>query len=380
MTKLKKKTKESKRANEQKNQEEENRQRLLQKQERKESQIELTNNLKKTYGHIKPTIIQAQRILKVICNMLEKMGYVFELNTSMIQNITEDELEQLTDTTQKFIKELRHEEQIFFEFKEELQIQENLYKTLKEEERELHGEDDTKSEANEEQREVLKEIEEKQTCIEEQGQKIMKRIRNFVRYLEKEQSDFESIKRINKGYDRELIIRDAYDCVESIYYLFVKKLSTGFDEEESHKMLLQKLLSNVKDNTHLLEAKQKELDDIRTQRKNENDRINNEITELTKQKEDLQKQFDEGIKNLMEKSEETKELNKQEHEERKKKLKETIEKIQKELTDLEKKNEESENGLNNQIKKDSNGLKDLIREQDNIKDKFIEDYNTHKVS
>ena len=107
--------------------------------------------------------------------MLEKMGYVFELNTSMIQNITEDELEQLTDTTQKFIKELRHEEQIFFEFKEELQIQENLYKTLKEEERELHGEDDTKSEANEEQREVLKEIEEKQTCIEEQGQKIMKR-------------------------------------------------------------------------------------------------------------------------------------------------------------------------------------------------------------
>lgn len=379
MIRKKIKDKNQEKLQEQRNIEEENKKKKEQRDFKKKKQYDLTNNLKKTYGHIRPTIIQAQRILKVIEGLLSKAEVLYPLTSSLIQNIATEDLDKLGDESKKLILSLTEQEVVFFELKHELVIQENLYQAMKDEERELNGENDSKQEVNEEQEELLKETQNKQQRIEDQAQKMKKMVRTTIRHFEKETRDLNYLRQLLEKYSGEPIMKDAYECIESLYYLFMKKLSTGFDEEESHKMLLQNLYSNVKDNTLLLEAKEKELTQIKDERREENERLNNEINNIKNQLITIKEEEKKKSEELLTESQKNKENNRLEHEERKKKLNEAIEKIKKDLGEIEKKNLEEETNLTKQNDDMSKRLENLISEYDNTMGQLDLEFTTLKV-
>lgn len=365
---------------EQRNIEEENKKKKEQRELKKKKQSDLTSNLKKTYGHIRPTIIQAQRILKVIESLLSKMEFLYPMTSSLTQSVKTDELNTMGLDTKKLMIAMAEQEVVLFELKHELVIQENLYLAMKEEERELNEESESRQEVNEEHEELLRETKSKQLKIVEQAQKMKKLVRLAIRHFEKEVNDFTMLKQLSNKYPGESVMKDAYDCIQSLYFLFMKKLSTGFDEEESHKMLLQNLYSNVKDNTQLLEAKEKELNQIKNERKEENERLNTEINSLKNQLMTMKEDEKAKTRDLLDESQKVKEINKQEHEERKQKLTEAIEKIKKELDDIEKKNLEEESNQTKQNDDISKRLENLISEYDNTNTQFNNEYNTLKVN
>lgn len=379
MIRKKIKDKNQEKLQEQRNIEEENKKRKEQRETKKKKQYDLTNNLKKTYGHIRPTIIQAQRILKVIENLLLKMEFLCPLTSSLVQNISTEELDSMGIETKKLLVAMAEQEVVLFELKHELVIQENLYLAMKEEERELNDDNESKQEVNEEHEELLLETKSKQLKIEEQAQKIKKLVCLAIRHFERESRDFAILRQLTNKHPGETIMKDAYDCIQSLYYLFMKKLSTGYDEEESHRMLLQNLFSNVKDNTLLLEAKEKELAEIKNERKDENERLNNEINSLKNQLGTMKEDEKSKTKAYIDESDKVKESNRLEHEERKKKLSDAIEKIKKELDDIEKRNFEEENNLTKQNDDMSKRLENLISEYDNTNSQLTNEYNAIKV-
>jgi len=61
------------------------------KKEKKESQKELTQALLNAYSAIKPTIIQAQRILKIIDRLCEEIAICRYLNYRFVKHFKDDE-------------------------------------------------------------------------------------------------------------------------------------------------------------------------------------------------------------------------------------------------------------------------------------------------
>ena len=78
--------------------------------------------------------------------------------------------------------------------------------------------------------------------------------------------------------------------MKALKFLFVKKLSTGYDEEQTHNSLLKKLEKNIKDNTLMLQSKETEFKNLKQERQQNNINKNQEITDLKDELESLKKQ------------------------------------------------------------------------------------------
>ena len=347
--------------NEQKEREKQLREEMERKIKNKKKQQELIENLCKTYSHIKPTIIQGQRILKVIEEMSKQINYLSYIGSNLIQSITETELVRLSPFTQVFLTDLKEKENEISEIKTEIYLKTqdfNAYKSEEEDENEME------EELNKEQKEILEKInnfESKLFLIEENmGQQIKK----FIRLLNKNDEDFEILKEINKRLHPIENMNDVQDCIKAINFLFVKKLSTGYDEEESHKTLLERLEMNIDFNKKLEENKKKELKELEENKKKKILEKNEEIESLRKELSSLNKKEEENINNLIEKSMKNRKIEEEKHELKKKNFKNLIEKVQNDLEELEKKNMEEEIALNKENDVSTKRLTDLIKMYD----------------
>lgn len=113
-----------------------------------------------------------------------------------------------------------------------------------------------------------------------------KNVQKIIRLLQRNKQTTEILKIKNKALEKNAHIENLIQCLKAIKFLFVKKLSTGYDEDQTHNQLLMKLEGSIQLNTQMLNSKSTELENLINTRKKDNDFKNNEIKKL---KEELDK-------------------------------------------------------------------------------------------
>jgi hypothetical protein len=61
------------------------------------------------------------------------------------------------------------------------------------------------------------------------------KFRNFMRFLNKNPYEANKIKSLNDHYNQTSNYMDAKDCMASLHMIYLKKLSTGHDEDQQHQ-------------------------------------------------------------------------------------------------------------------------------------------------
>ena len=273
-----------------------NKQRSNSKQDLKQVQRELTQNLVKTYSAIRPTIIQAQRILKVFEGLEENMRW--------LKLITHDEL---------VFKEHNNPGCKLDQLKRTLKEQSETFQTLKTERDNLTTDKNTLEEIqdletesdNIEIQELSKQIDEKTAKIDELKEAFSKNVRLFVRSAKAriENLDFEGSE----------LMEDVHGFLISLKFLFLKKLSTGFDEEEFHTRQIHGLKELISTKESKVQQQETELRQLKQKRAEDNLRKKNEIDRLVKELAQVQQDRKDSLLKMQTESAKIKKNNESNH-------------------------------------------------------------------
>ena len=175
-----------------------------------------------------------QRILKLL--------ELFEKKTKMVSRLGNDNLinlkgsEQLNLNCNELVISLVKDSEDFLALKQVIIEQIELSKTFLDEEETENNEEEFE---NSEHREIMNLIDEKKIELSILSEKIKKTTRSLIREL------FNIELNLPKELEQpKLSQNDIFEVfrqiVVSLKFLFLKKLNTGFDEEESHKRLIIK--------------------------------------------------------------------------------------------------------------------------------------------
>jgi len=333
---------------EQKTREENLRRIQEQRAQLKQKQLDLTNNLKKTYSHIRPTIIQGQRILKIIEGLEMKMELLVPISSRNLQLVDVEAMDSALSKIKASLAFMKSSEATFFQIKEELKTQENLYRAYAEDDEDFN-ENDSRIIANSEQEQIYQIIRKKEEELASLCSKFKKETRNLLRVLSESLQAQNSIKTRLPAEDREdpdNILKVCFDTIVSLKYLFLKKLSTGYDEQETHRRMMDKLKTSIEENERFLEDKETELRRIKEERTSTIKAKNEEITSCKEDLEKIRKDEKSRLEQMRRDDEAKRQKTSAQHHERESKLKAEIARSIKDLEALEKKNQEEESQLN----------------------------------
>lgn len=179
--------------------------------ERKLRQKELTVNISAAYQTIRPTIIQAQRILKIIDTLQAKFSITKYLNfefvkhfepqeTQAASNLNSDSVSRLSKVTRGYLAKIAYIQSKIYELLEQEAPQQS--ETGEEEDDGYSKRDDDDDEDNKEaqERKAREEAEKEKLRQERENQVLTFRdkmegdFNNLVRQLERDSSDYEIIK------------------------------------------------------------------------------------------------------------------------------------------------------------------------------------------
>lgn len=132
----------------------------------------------------------------------------------------------------------------------------------------------------------------------------------------------------------------------SLKYLFLKKLSTGYDEQENHRKMMDRLRSSIEESEKILKEKEDMYQSIQNERTIENERKNEEILNCKNDLINIRKQETEKLEQMKEEDIKRRKDTTLFYQEREKNLRADIDSLTKELEELEKKNDEEEAHLN----------------------------------
>ena len=347
--------------------EEESKRAQEERDQRKQKQTELTNNLRKTYSHIRPTIIQGQRILKIIESFEESACMLKVLSSRNLACIKPSELGLRSDVV-RLMDALKSFDSEYSTLKDELCSKRKEFEAYAEDDEE-GNEQDTHVLINDEQEKILAVMKAKEDEVELLSEQYKKRLRELLRLLEEDRAAFAVLTQAvpvdaTDSASDDNILRSCYEIIVSLKFVFLKKLSTGFDEEETHKTLMERLRGNIDQNSKLLQGKESELRAIIEERASSNAQKNEEIKKCRSDLVDMKQQQLEKSKALDEEYVSKRQKTKSAHEERKAKLKESIVKAARDLQEQEKKNTEEENGLTKVIDDSRTRLVNFTQEYD----------------
>lgn len=321
------------------------------REQRKAKQIELTNNLKKTYSHIRPTIIQGQRILKIIEGFEERVRLLQVFSSRNLQAMKPAEL-QISAEIKDLLEQFKKHEIEYSALKDEISAKKKEFDAYAEDDEEPN-EQTANLVADSEQEKIYLQLKEKEEEISVLSEKYKKKIRQALRLLDEDNSSYQSILAaavpVTESSTEDSILKSCYEIVASLKFVFLKKLSTGFDEQETHKSLMERLNANIKENKQLLKNKESELQSIVEERANTNAEKNKEINDWKDKLVEMKQKEEERSRLLVEENIFKRQKTKQTHDEREARLKEAIAKAIKDLEEQEKKNSEEEGALTKMI-------------------------------
>ena len=272
---------------------------IEQQAEKKKKQAEMRANLKTMYFRIRPTNIQGQRTLKILEGLSARLELLGNLSR---ENLDGFPRENLSAPLRAAIEAVEQLELLYGAEKEGLEDARNKLTALLDDEENL--------EKNADQREALEaEIEDHENSIAGLEGAVKEEICEAVRLISP--SDLAAFR--ERGRRSAEIFTDVDEIFQSVTLLYLKKLSTGFDEEESHKKMLATLGASIEQNTLLKEQKLAELRETRALRARENEARNLEINQLKLALESVVSQEAEALKSAEENSAATREKDKHTH-------------------------------------------------------------------
>ena len=219
------------------------------KKEKKESQKELTQALLNAYSAIKPTIIQAQRILKIIDRLCEEIMICRYLNYRFVKHFKDDEslkasgleldlVDQLSpNSILKNLGSLAEKLQEIIELRGGREDQ-----SISDEQEVSEGSDSQENDddgASDDEDNKRKEEEENSMKIQAIQVEVAKVFRTLVADLLYKKKDYEVLKRQNTNYNDSEMYNDVLDCLTSLRAIYLKKLSTAHDEEVTSAKMLE---------------------------------------------------------------------------------------------------------------------------------------------
>jgi hypothetical protein len=187
---------------------EQERERELQRQKQKkalqESYNEMLNNLIST-NIVKPTNVEAQRILNILDELVHDIEILSYLDTDFLMNFyvaspttPKNFKENLEKFTPKTLDLLRKEAKLEFDYHEITKPEEEDVKEKKEDEENEEGNEENKEEEKIDEEEKRKEDERKQQEIEKCRDNLAENLKELLRIFRKNDMDFTVLKVKNK--------------------------------------------------------------------------------------------------------------------------------------------------------------------------------------
>lgn len=336
------------------------------KENRKNKQLGLTNNLKKTYSHIRPTIIQGQRILKIVEGFEEKVRLVQVLASRNLAVLQPGQL-PVSPEVREILESLQKMEEEYSASKEALSVKRKEFEAYAEDEEESN-EQESNLLGDAEQEKLYQELKETEEEITVLSDKFRKKVRRILRIFSENPGEFQAVVAgVPPGGDGatdENILKSCYEIIVSLKFVFLKKLSTGFDEQETHRSLMERLKSNILENSKGLQAKEAELQAIVEERSRVNAEKNKEINEWKDKLIEMKQKEEEKSRLLDEENQSKRNKTRSLHEEREARLKEAIARAIRDLQEQEKKNSDEETQLTRLIDEYRIKLQNFIQEYD----------------
>jgi hypothetical protein len=336
------------------------------KENRKHKQLSLTNNLKKTYSHIRPTIIQGQRILKIVEGFEEKVRLVQVLASRHLQGLQPGEL-RVSKEVREILEALQKMEGEYTASKEALSAKRKEFDAYAEDEEESN-EQESNLLGDAEQEKIYQELKETEEEITILSDKFRKKLRQILRIFSENSGEFQTVLAAipagNEAPTEENILKSCFDIIISLKFVFLKKLSTGFDEQETHRSLMERLKSNITENAKGLQAKEAELQSIVEERSRVNADKNKEINEWKDKLIEMKLKEEEKSRLLDQENQSKRNKTRSLHEERETRLKEAIARAIRDLQEQEKRNSDEETQLTRLIDEYRVKLQNFIQEYD----------------
>ncbi|EGR29595.1 laminin a family protein, putative [Ichthyophthirius multifiliis] len=308
-----------------------------------ETHKEMLKNIEST-NIGKPTIVEAQRILKIIDNLymnLQVFSYLDAEFVNKFLDITKNNKlskELVQQLSPKCLELLKQQAEIESKFK--------LYAHLLDQ-------------ASKEEEEVE---EDKKIEAEKLRKMLENNFKDLIRYIRGNNQDFEIIKSLKPNINPDL--NDLVHCIHCQRVIMLKKLSTASEEEESHKIQLEELIQRIcfqeqkrnnfeQDLKKLKEERQK----FYKEKKDEIEKLKAEIGEV---KADKLKKANQ-LKNETDLRKKQLEKN---HESAKERLNKELDKLKEEFNKLQVEHATEETKLKQKKVTSQNGLEDNIKQYD----------------
>jgi hypothetical protein len=351
-----------------------NAQKASAKQKTKEHQKELTLSILNAYSAIKPTIVQAQRMVKIIESLCEQINVAKYLNYKFVKNFADDDALENSELDRDLVSQLSQNST----FKYLRLLSQDVIQVVKlkggedavsEAEDDESGGSSQNSDSDEEQdnsEEDLRKAEQEKSkkLIADLQEHIASVFRSLVKDLLHKKKDFEIIKLLNKTANESEMYIDVVDSLTSLRAIYLKKLSTGSDEERAHVSLLNELGGKIEAHEGVKKQKQDDLTRLKLDRAKTNAQKNEEINKLKKELEEVKTRESDKTADLKRKSEEKLALNDKNHAQTAAKLEEVSKKGKKELEEKKKQNTETENILKKKKVNAENRLENSIKDYD----------------
>jgi chromosome segregation ATPase len=175
---------------------------------------------------------------------------------------------------------------------------------------------------------------------------------------------------------------DSMDSLESIKMIFLKKLSTGFDEDTTHQKMLEDLDRKIKSALTLEQTKRKDLQQLVEEKKRYKEDQDREISNLREQLNKIREDEIDSINKLKERERKDKDKEDMDHDDKYKRHKNNVEEERKKLDEAEKKTEDLQSkqlqSLTQAYTKYTTSMKDNYdQELHDLKEKLRESKQVH---
>ncbi|KAL4491985.1 hypothetical protein ABPG72_008406 [Tetrahymena utriculariae] len=308
-----------------------------------ETHKEMLKNIEST-NIGKPTIVEAQRILKIIDNLSTNLTIFIYLDSELISKFLD--VAKHSKLSKDLVSKLSQRCLDLLKSQAEIEAKFKPYASLLDQ-------------SNKEAEDVE---EEKMIDAERLRMQLENNFKDLVRHLRNSPEDFEIIKSMKTNVNPDL--NDLVHCIHCQKVIMLKKLSTASEEDENHKAQLHDLEKKIEELElkkngieSELKKKKEERQKFSKEKKEELEKLKNEIAEVKAEKEKKASQLKNELDNRLK-------LLERDHLTKKDKLDKELQKLEDDFAKLKQDHANDETKLKTNKRQQQNSLADNIESYD----------------